>query len=188
MPRSRPNRAAVYADRPSGDGASVLLNEKPTVSSPPTTVHLPRVLRAPSERVYRAFLDPDAIGGTYLELTPHETIRYNDRFDDPNMPGEMQVTVTLREVACGTERGIWRLLPAIVGDRIHVARRDHSRYQTGNWMAVSSDIAGLESRRTRIAALCGAGHCRNDALPKMRKGKPQRSGVRLLSDAVPNGS
>lgn len=44
--------------------------------------------------------------GTYLELTPHQQIRYNDRFDDPNMPGEMQVTVVLRTVACGTELGI----------------------------------------------------------------------------------
>lgn len=106
------------------------------------TVRLHRVLRAPPERVYRAFLDPDAMakwlpphgftgkvhsadarvgggyrmsftnfgtgkghsfGGTYVELAPHERIRYTDRFDDPNMPGEMQVTVTLRAVVCGTE-------------------------------------------------------------------------------------
>jgi uncharacterized protein YndB with AHSA1/START domain len=106
------------------------------------TVRLHRVLRAPAERVYRAFLDPEAMakwlpphgftgkvqsidarvgggyrmsftnfgtgkshsfGGTYAELTPHERIRYTDRFDDPNLPGEMQVTVTLRRVMCGTE-------------------------------------------------------------------------------------
>ena len=106
------------------------------------SVHLHRVLRAPPERVYRAFLDPSAMekwlpphgftgkvhhmdakvggshkmsftsfatgkghsfGGTYLELKPHEKIRYTDRFDDPKMPGEMQVTVTLRKVACGTD-------------------------------------------------------------------------------------
>jgi len=106
------------------------------------TVRLHRVLRASPERVYRAFLDPDAMakwlpphgftgkvdrmdasvgggyhmsftnfgtgtshsfGGTYLELTPHERIRYTDRFDDPNMPGEMQVTISLRRVACGTD-------------------------------------------------------------------------------------
>ena len=112
------------------------------MSSPPNTVRLHRVLRATPERVYRAFLDPDAMckwspphgftgkvheidvrvgggyrmsftnfstgkshsfGGTYLELIPHETIRYNDRFDDPNLPGEMQVTITLRQMACGTE-------------------------------------------------------------------------------------
>ncbi|MFM9994168.1 MAG: SRPBCC family protein [Phycisphaerales bacterium] len=106
------------------------------------TVRLHRVIRAPAERVYRAFLDPDAMakwiaphgftgkvhhvdarvgggyhmsftnfgtgkshsfGGTYVELTPHERLCYTDRFDDPNMPGEMRVTITLRKVACGTE-------------------------------------------------------------------------------------
>jgi uncharacterized protein YndB with AHSA1/START domain len=106
------------------------------------TIRLHRVLRAPPERVYRAFLDPDAMakwlppngftgkvhhmdakvggthkmsftnlttgashsfGGRYLELTPSERIRYTDTFDDPNLPGEMQVTVTLKKVSCGTE-------------------------------------------------------------------------------------
>lgn len=110
-----------------------------------STVRLHRVLRAPPERVYRAFLDPDAMvkwlpphgytgkvhhmdarvggshrmsfsnfgtgtshsfGGTYVELTPHERIRYTDRFDDPNLPGEMQVTITLRPVLTGTELSI----------------------------------------------------------------------------------
>ena len=109
------------------------------------TVRFHRVLRAPVERVYRAFLDPDAMvkwlpphgftgkvhhldarvgggyrmsftnfgtgkshsfGGTYTELVPHERIRYNDRFDDPNLPGEMQIEVSLRPVLCGTELGI----------------------------------------------------------------------------------
>lgn len=124
------------------------------MSSPPNTVRLHRVLRAPPERVYRAFLDPDAMckwspphgftgrvheidarvgggyrmsftnlstgrshsfGGTYLELTPYETIRYNDRFDDPSMPGEMLVTVTLRQVTCGTELGIVQSgIPAVI--------------------------------------------------------------------------
>jgi len=108
----------------------------------PGTVTLHRVLKAPPERVYRAFLDPDAMckwlpphgftgkmhsmdarvggghkmsftnfgtghshsfGGTYLELVPHERIRYNDQFDDPNLPGQMEVTVTLKAVACGTD-------------------------------------------------------------------------------------
>jgi uncharacterized protein YndB with AHSA1/START domain len=106
------------------------------------TIRLHRVLRAPAERVYRAFLDPDAMvkwlpphgftgkihnmdarvgagyrmsftnfstgkihsfGGKYVELTPHERIRYIDKFEDPNMPDEMQVTITLRKVICGTE-------------------------------------------------------------------------------------
>jgi len=109
------------------------------------TVRLHRVLRAPAERVFRAFVDPDAMvkwlppygftgkvhsidarvgggyrmsftnfgtgkshsfGATYAELTPHERIRYTDKFDDPNMPDEMQVTITLRTVLCGTELAI----------------------------------------------------------------------------------
>jgi uncharacterized protein YndB with AHSA1/START domain len=109
------------------------------------TIRLHRVLRAAPERVYRAFLDADAMakwlppngftgkvhhmdakvggthkmsftnfttgkshsfGGRYLELTPHERIRYTDQFDDPNLPGEMQVTVTLKKVSCGTELNI----------------------------------------------------------------------------------
>jgi uncharacterized protein YndB with AHSA1/START domain len=109
---------------------------------PTGTVRLHRVLRAPAERVYRAFLDAEAMakwlppggftctvhhmdakvggtfrmsftnfttgtghafGGEYLELVPHERIRYTDRFDDPNLPGEMQVTVALKAVSCGTE-------------------------------------------------------------------------------------
>jgi uncharacterized protein YndB with AHSA1/START domain len=111
----------------------------------PNTVRLHRVLRSPPQRVYRAFLDPDAkgkwlppngftgkvhhsdarvggtykmsftnfttgtshsFGGTYTELTPHERIRYTDTFDDPNLPGEMHVTVNLRKVSVGTELAI----------------------------------------------------------------------------------
>lgn len=106
------------------------------------TVQLHRVLRAPPERVYRAFLEAHAIakwlpphgftctvdhldaqvggtfrmsffnftngsahtfGGEYLELVPNEKIRYTDKFDDPNLPGEVLVTVVLRKVLCGTE-------------------------------------------------------------------------------------
>ena len=107
------------------------------------TVRLHRVLRAKAERVYRAFLDPDAkwlppygftcrvhhmdprvggtykmsftnfstgsshsFGGEYLELVPSERIRYADRFDDPNLPGTMHVTVSLKSVSCGTEVSI----------------------------------------------------------------------------------
>jgi uncharacterized protein YndB with AHSA1/START domain len=47
-----------------------------------------------------------AFGGTFLELTPGERIRYTDRFDDPNLPGEMQTTVSLRPVSCGTELNV----------------------------------------------------------------------------------
>lgn len=109
------------------------------------TIRLHRVLRATPEKVYRAFLDPDALakwlppngftckvhqldakvggsykmsftnfttgkshsfGGTYFELKPHERIRYTDSFDDPNLPGEIQTTITLNKVSCGTEVSI----------------------------------------------------------------------------------
>src|SRR6188508_522126 len=109
------------------------------------TVQLHRVFAAPPERVFRAFIDADAMvkwlpphgftakvhhsdarvgggykmsftnfgtgkshsfGGTYVELTPPERIRYTDRFDDPNLPGEMAVSITLRKVLCGTEVSI----------------------------------------------------------------------------------
>jgi len=108
----------------------------------PHTVRFHLVLRAKPEKVYRAFLDADAMakwlppngftgrvhhldakvggtytmsftnfstgrshsfGGTYLELVPHERIRYTDQFDDANLPGEMHTTITLQQVSCGTE-------------------------------------------------------------------------------------
>jgi uncharacterized protein YndB with AHSA1/START domain len=47
-----------------------------------------------------------SFGGSYLELVPHERIRHTDKFDDPNLPGEMQVTITLKKVSCGTELSI----------------------------------------------------------------------------------
>jgi uncharacterized protein YndB with AHSA1/START domain len=120
------------------------------------TIRLHRVLRAPPDRVYRAFLEPDAmikwlpphgftgkvhhidakVGGTYqmaftnfstgashsfggrfLELVPNQRICHTDSFDDPNLPGTMQTTVTLQEVFCGTEldivqEGIPEMIPA----------------------------------------------------------------------------
>ena len=108
---------------------------------PTNTIRLHRVLRATPEKIYRAFLDPDAVvkwlppngftgkvhhmeakvggsykmsftnfttrkshsfGGKYIELTPNKCIRYNDAFDDPNLPGEIQATITLKKVSCGT--------------------------------------------------------------------------------------
>lgn len=118
------------------------------------TVRLHRVLRATPERVYRAFLDADAMakwlpphgftgkvhhldakvggtykmsftnfntgsghsfGGTYLELKPNELIRHTDVFDDPNLPGELQVTIRLREIFCGTELNITQEgIPAVI--------------------------------------------------------------------------
>lgn len=109
------------------------------------TVRLHRILRAPPERVYRAFLNPEAtakwippngftctvhhmdakvggtfsmsftnfttekshsFGGEYLELVPGKLLRYTDRFDDPNLPGLIQVTVTLKPVSCGTDLSV----------------------------------------------------------------------------------
>ena len=109
------------------------------------TVRFHRVLRATPERVYRAFLDPDAMvkwlppngftgkvhqadakvggsykmsftnfstgksisfGGKYVELKPHALLRYTDKFDDQNLPGEMVTTLSLKEVFCGTELNI----------------------------------------------------------------------------------
>jgi uncharacterized protein YndB with AHSA1/START domain len=58
-----------------------------------------------------------SFGGKYVELVPHERLRYTDRFDDPNLPGEMQTTVTLKKVSCGTElnvvqEGVPEIIPA----------------------------------------------------------------------------
>ena len=122
----------------------------------PNTVRFHRVLRATPEKVYRAFLDADAMakwlpphgftckvhhldakvggtyrmsftnfgsgkshtfGGTYLELVPGERLRYTDKFDDANLPGEMITTITLKAVSCGTEvniaqEGIPDVIPA----------------------------------------------------------------------------
>src|SRR5712672_2923616 len=118
------------------------------------TVRLHRVLRATPERVYRAFLDADAMakwlppngftgkvhhlearvggtyrmsftnfttgkshsfGGTYLELTPHERIRYTNKFDDLNLPGEMQTTIALKSVSVGTEMSVVQEgVPAVI--------------------------------------------------------------------------
>jgi len=110
-----------------------------------STIRLHRVLRAPREKIYRAFLEAAAVakwlppngftctvhqmeakvggsykmsftnfstgkshsfGGEYLELQPHEHIRYTDKFDDPNMPGVIQTTIDLKEVSCGTDVSI----------------------------------------------------------------------------------
>jgi uncharacterized protein YndB with AHSA1/START domain len=122
----------------------------------PSTVRFHRVFKAPAERIYRAFIDADAMakwlppngftgkvhhmdakvgggfkmsftnfttgkshsfGGKYLELVPHERIHYTDVFDDPNLPGEMHVTVILKKVMVGTDvsivqEGIPDMIPA----------------------------------------------------------------------------
>src|SRR5512143_366398 len=144
--RRRPLNANIR--RPRGcDSQSVSRSftrypSKGEVFMPTNTIRLHRVVRATPERIYRAFLEADAIakwlppngftgkvhqldatvggtyqmsftnfatgkshsfGGTYLELVPHERIRYTDKFDDPNLPSEMQTTITLKKVSCGTE-------------------------------------------------------------------------------------
>ncbi len=132
------------------------------------TVKLHRIIRAPAERVYRAFLDPQAMakwlpphgftgmvhhldprvggthsmsftnfstghvvsfGGEYLELKTHEKLRYTDRFDDPNLPGEIVVTVVLKQVSGGTDitisqEGIPELIPV---DMCHLGWQDSLR-------------------------------------------------------------
>jgi len=56
-----------------------------------------------------------SFGGEYLELTPHERIRYTDRFDDPNLPGEIQTTITFKKISCGTELNILQEgVPAVI--------------------------------------------------------------------------
>jgi uncharacterized protein YndB with AHSA1/START domain len=121
---------------------------------PTSTVRLHRVLRTTPDRLYRAFLDPDAMGkwlppngftgkvhrmdaevggewrmsftnftsgnshsfgGKYLELVPGQRLRYTSIFDDPNLPGEMQTTVTLTKVSCGTELNVVQEgIPAVI--------------------------------------------------------------------------
>ena len=123
-------------------------------TAPTGTVTLHRVFRAPPDRLYRAFLDPDAMakwlpphgftgrvlsmdarvggryrmqftnfsngqshafGGEYLELVPGERIVHTDRFDDPNLPGEMRTTITFKPVLVGTEvTAVQEGIPAVI--------------------------------------------------------------------------
>jgi uncharacterized protein YndB with AHSA1/START domain len=145
----------------SGRGPGLVLHSAEALSSItlPTamsthTIRLHRVLRASPEKVYRAFLDADAMakwlppngytckvhhldpkvggtfkmsftnfgngqshsfGGEYLELVPHERLRYTDKFDDPNLPGVIEVTINLKAVSCGTELNIEQAgVPAVI--------------------------------------------------------------------------
>lgn len=124
------------------------------MSAPTNTVRLHRVLKSTPEKVYKAFLDADALvkwmspygftskvhhlepkvggtfrmtftnfgtghshsfGGKYLELVPNEKLRYTDKFDDANLPGEMTVTVTIKKVVCGVELNIEQSgIPAMI--------------------------------------------------------------------------
>jgi uncharacterized protein YndB with AHSA1/START domain len=130
------------------------MRKKQNIPPKTHTIRLHRVLRSTPERVYRAFLDADALakwlppngftckvhqmnakvgggfkmsftnfttgkshsfGGEYLELSPHKRIRYTDVFDDPNLPGVIRVTVTLKKVSCGTELHVVQAgVPAVI--------------------------------------------------------------------------
>jgi len=144
------------------------------------TIRIHRVLRAKPERVYRAFLDADAMakwlppygftckvahmdakvggtykmsfsnfttgqvhsfGGEYRELVPFEKIRYTDRFDDPNLAGEMQTTVTLKPVSCGTEVNVVQEgLPEVIPLEMCYLGWQESLVQLAN--LVEPEIAG----------------------------------------------
>src|SRR5512140_1917703 len=153
-----PGRTSGSGKPAEGAGEAALPHpgSRSSIAVPTTTVRLHRVLRARPERVYRAFLDAEAMakwlppfgftgtvhqlearvgghyrmsftnfttghahsfGGEYLELVPDERLRYTATFDDPNLPGTMQTTVTLRAVSCGVElnvvqEGIPEMIPA----------------------------------------------------------------------------
>jgi uncharacterized protein YndB with AHSA1/START domain len=136
---------AIQIECASGSISEIQTREKIMTTNSTNTIRLHRVLRAAPDKIYRAFLDADAMakwlppngftgkvheidakvggnykmsftnfttgkshsfGGSYLELKPEERIRYTDKFDDPNLPGEMQTTITLKKVSCGTELNI----------------------------------------------------------------------------------
>ncbi len=147
---------------------------------PSNTVQLHRVLRTKPEKVYRAFLDPDALsrwlppygylckvhhmdakvkgtfkmsfinfssgnghsfGGEYLELIPNELIQYTDQFDDPNLPGVMKITVSLKPVACGTDVSIVQAgIPAAIPVEMCYLGWQESLLQLAN--LVEPDIPG----------------------------------------------
>ena len=147
---------------------------------PTGTVRLHRVLRAKPEKVYRAFLDADAMskwippygftckvhhmdakvggtfkmsftnfstgnghsfGGEYLELVPGKLLRYTDKFDDPNLPGVLQVTVSLQAVSCGTDISIVQEgIPEVIPDEMCYLGWQESLAQLAN--LVEPEIPG----------------------------------------------
>ena len=160
----------------------------------PNTIRLHRVLRATPERVYRAFLDPDAMakwlpphgftgkvhhmdakvggtykmsftnfttgtshsfGGKYLELVPNERLRYTDTFDDPNLPGEMHTTITLKKVSVGTELNVTQEgVPDVIPRRGVLSR-----------LAGIADAAGA-ARRARDSGVTVVGRSADRALAR----------------------
>jgi uncharacterized protein YndB with AHSA1/START domain len=152
------------------------------------TIRLHRVLRATPERIYRAFLDADAMakwlppngftgkvhhmdakvggiykmsftnfttghshsfGGEYLELVPYERIRHTDKFDDPSLPGEMQTTVSLKQVSCGTELNVVQEgIPEAIPPRLAIsAGRNRSLF----WRNLSRPRFQISLGQTRIS-------------------------------------
>src|SRR5689334_14255410 len=157
-PPDRPGLAQMesVSDCPRPDQPRRTTNDREINIMSTHTIRLHRVIRTSPERVYRAFLDADAMckwlppngftgkmhhldpkvggtfrmsftnftngqshsfGGEYLELVPHERLRYTDKFEDPNLPGIIQVTVLLKQVSCGTEvnitqEGVPSVIPA----------------------------------------------------------------------------
>lgn len=150
----------------------------------PNTIRLHRVLAASPKKVYRAFLEADALakwlppngftctvhhleptvggthrmsfrnfttgnshsfGGSYLELVPNEKLRYTDKFDDPNLPGEMEVTVTLKKVSVGTELNVVQAGVPDVIPRRHAISVGRNRCAT--WQSSSSPKSTIEPRK-----------------------------------------
>ena len=147
----------------------------------PYTLNFHRVLKAPSARIYKAFLDPAALskwippagftctvhhidakvggafkmsftefdsgnshsfGGTYLELVPGERLVYNDKFDDPNLPGEMKVMVALRPVSCGTDMSITQSgIPDIIPQEMCNLGWQDSLVQLAQFVELGAPIA-----------------------------------------------
>jgi uncharacterized protein YndB with AHSA1/START domain len=144
MPRRRDGASASHGITPENDPGDDDMSDKATGKTT-GTVRLHRVLKAPPERVYKAFIDPEAMvkwlpphgftakvdrmdatvggkyhmsftnfgtgqahafGGTFIELTPHQRLRYTDEFDDPRLPGTIHVTIDLKKVMVGTELNI----------------------------------------------------------------------------------
>jgi uncharacterized protein YndB with AHSA1/START domain len=168
----------------------------------PNTVRLHRVIATKPEKVYRAFIEADALarwlppngfvctvhqldakvggtfrmsfrnfttgnshsfGGEYIELMPHERLRYTDEFDDPNLPGQIQVTVTLRKVSLGTELNIMQeacQMPYLWRLAISVGR---SRCET--WQS-SSNLKSIDNALVgSVADSAFERNSSNDALP-----------------------
>ena len=191
----------------------------------PNTVQFHQVLRTTPERLYRAFVDADAMvkwlpphgftakmhhmdarmggtykmsftnfttgkshsfGGEYLELIPHERLRWTDRFDDPNLPGEAQVTIKLKAVSCGTELSITQEgVPAVIPPEacylgwqesltLLANRFRTSQGKDGSWGYAYARNAASRSCRSRRAA-CGASR---SASSRRRCASPHRRGSR----------